>query len=57
MTEDEWRERARDMCFNGVDLNWDDVQIDDDAGVSSTETGSGAWVQAWIWIPADEEVK
>ena len=32
----------------------DDVEIDGVAGKS--ETGGGAWVQAWVWVSKDEMV-
>lgn len=40
--------------FHGVDVTWDDIQIDDDAVVRRAESrsvGGGAWVQTWIWVP------
>lgn len=30
-----------------------DVEINDDAGVS--EADNGFWVQAWVWVPTGEE--
>ncbi len=30
-----------------------EVEIDDDAGVS--EADAGFWVQAWVWVPVEEE--
>lgn len=36
---------------------WEDneLNIDDDAKLSEAEDGSGAWVQAWVWIDFEEE--
>jgi len=31
----------------------DDLEIDDDATVS--EADNGYWVQAWVWVPQDDE--
>lgn len=28
----------------------DDIEVDDNAGISDPEDGSGYWVQAWVWI-------
>lgn len=35
----------------------DEIQIDDDATVSPAphNPSFGYWVQAWVWVPADEE--
>jgi hypothetical protein len=30
-----------------------DVQVFDDAEILPTDDGSGTWVQAWVWVPAD----
>lgn len=32
----------------------DDVEIDDNPKVSRSSDLSGAFVQAWLWIPADD---
>jgi len=32
--------------------NTDDIEIDDDARASATDTG--VWVQAWVWLDADD---
>lgn len=42
-----WISRAKDQW-----LPSDDVNIDADAKVSAAEDGQGAWVQAWLWVPA-----
>ncbi len=48
-TEDEIK-RARSEWQN------DDLEIDDDARVSrDTETNSGHWVAAWVWMDRDVE--
>jgi hypothetical protein len=28
----------------------DEIEIDDDAGISDPADGTGYWVQAWVWI-------
>jgi hypothetical protein len=33
----------------------DDCEIDDDAKCSPSEEGN--WVQAWVWIPSDEDAQ
>ena len=33
--------------------NGDELEIDEDALASRTEDGT--WVQAWVWVPKDEE--
>lgn len=40
-------DEAREMYAQGSD---DNIEIDDDALVS--EGDGGAWVQAWVWVPA-----
>jgi hypothetical protein len=30
----------------------DDIEVDDDAEVSSCD--NGVWVQGWLWVPNDE---
>ena len=48
--EDRYRKRARELYAKGSD---DNVEIDDDAKVSVSD--SGAFVQAWVWVPAETE--
>lgn len=43
-------ERARLMYAYPSD---DDIEIDEDALVSNADTG--VWVQAWVWLPDDED--
>jgi hypothetical protein len=46
----------RDAAENRVMFEFhatDEIEIDDDAGTSSTDEGT--WVQAWVWVPAPEE--
>jgi hypothetical protein len=31
----------------------DDIEIDDEPKLSHAE--QGCWVQAWVWVPLDEE--
>ncbi len=31
-----------------------DIEIDADAQVSIAEDGSGAWVQAWLWVASEQ---
>lgn len=38
-------QKAREMYADGSD---DNIEIDDDA--MSSESESGMWVQAWVWI-------
>jgi hypothetical protein len=33
----------------------DDTEIDDDAGTSRPDDGSGLWVQAWVWLALDPD--
>ena len=49
---DALRDLARDLYANGSD---DNVEVDDDARISSTTDGH-AWVQAWVRVPFDREV-
>jgi hypothetical protein len=35
----------------------DDVEIDNDAETSEAEDGTGSWVQAWVWVSAEEAAK
>jgi len=42
-------DRARKLYVRGDD----NVQIDDDAQLS--EVDFGTWVQAWVFVPIDEE--
>lgn len=46
MTDAELIKKARAMYAS------DDVEIDDDAKVSSSDLG--AYVQAWVWVPYPE---
>ncbi len=46
-SDDELIQEARQM------YQCDDLEIDLDAKVSRAEDGSGAWVQAWVWVPAE----
>lgn len=39
--------RARDQ------YETDDVEIDDNAGISPSD--DGVWVQAWVWLASDKE--
>lgn len=53
MTEDEYRETAA-----GLYQGDDNISVDIDAEVdtveeSGTKEQTGAWVAAWIWIPAE----
>lgn len=55
MTDERAREKARVMWAS------DDLEIDKDAQVShldEPDTGveGAAWVQAWVFVPADEEL-
>ena len=45
--EDRYRSQAMEEYCG------DDLQIDKDAAVSSSE--DGAWVAAWVWVQAEEE--
>lgn len=49
-TEEHYRDKARELYCLGSD---DNIEIDDNAGVSRTEIG--VWVQAWVWVPFEEE--
>lgn len=31
----------------------DDIEIDDDPEVALGPEGEGAWVAAWVWVPAE----
>ncbi len=42
-------EEARDQYGD------DENEIDDDAGTSRAEDGSGLWVQAWVWLARDPD--
>lgn len=47
MTDAELIKKARAMYAS------DDVEIDDDAKVSSSDLG--VYVQAWVWVPYPEQ--
>jgi hypothetical protein len=49
MNDDEIRQEARN------EFECDEIQFDDEPEVSKQEDGRGAWVQAWVWVPLDEE--
>lgn len=36
-------------------FGFDEIEIDDDAGTS--ESDSGTWVQAWVYVPKPEETE
>lgn len=48
MTDEEYRQKAREMT---------DVSVEPSAEVEHLPHLRGAWVRAWVWVPADEEVK
>lgn len=48
MTDAEYRKRARDLYAD------DDIAIDDDAVISRGDE-PGAYVQAWVWVPDEDE--
>ncbi len=31
----------------------EEVEIDENAGISDPEDGSGYWVQAWVWVDTE----
>lgn len=44
MTDQELEDLARELWTT------DDVAVDPGAEVSRAEDGTGAWVQAWVWV-------
>ena len=46
-----YRKAARRLYAEGSD---DDIEIDDNAQVTFNNDNSGAFVQAWVWVPAYE---
>jgi hypothetical protein len=53
MKNENWfRNQAKEMHHKEVDL-----EIDDDAPVSSWDPRNGAYVQAWVWVSAAETRK
>lgn len=42
--------RARELYADKSD---DNIEIDSNAQLS--ETDNGTWVQAWVWVPKDDE--
>lgn len=46
-TQDQ-RAAAMNIHYNG-----DELEIDDNAGISRGD--DGYWVQAWVWVPAQED--
>ena len=32
----------------------EECELDADVAISIAEDGSGAWVRAWVWVPAPE---
>lgn len=48
MTTTEWfRSRARELYHEEGE-----IEIDDEALVSASDSLEGAYVQAWVWVPA-----
>jgi len=47
----EQKQQARDIYTGKID---DDILIDTDALASIAE--NGVWVQAWVWVPNEEDV-
>ena len=51
MTDEEYRQAAKDiLAAYGHDPECD---VDDDAAVQ--ECGEGAYVQVWLWVPAEKK--
>jgi hypothetical protein len=47
---DEQLDEARDRWMFGTkSFQIDDLEIDDDAGISQTD--DGYWIQSWFWVP------
>lgn len=46
---DHIRDAARDIWAD------DDLQIDNDAEIAPVPEIGGAWVQAWVFVPLDDE--
>ena len=50
MKSDEWfRIRAKELYHDEGE-----IEVDDNALVSAGD-GDGAYVQAWVWVPSEEE--
>lgn len=64
----EGTESERALLANAIEAEWaesplierarelhqdEDTEIDDNA--STSEADGGTWVQAWVWVPNDEE--
>ena len=61
-----WLEEGGTMKRKGI--NWvnratnlglftDELEVDADERVSVAEDGTGAWVRAWVWVPAPDETQ
>jgi hypothetical protein len=49
-SDDWYRERAKELyCEDG------EIEVDDNAPISRGDD-SGAYVEAWVWVPDDEEL-
>lgn len=47
-----WVNRAKNLG-----LFTDELEVDADERVSVAEDGTGAWVRAWVWVPAPDETQ
>lgn len=47
-----WVNRAQNLG-----LFTDELEVDADEKVSVAEDGTGAWVRAWVWVPAPDETQ
>jgi hypothetical protein len=51
MSDKKLIEKARSMYAH------DDLEVDDDAKTIRTGDQTGYWVQAWVFVPAEETVE
>jgi hypothetical protein len=50
MADNEYRKQLREKARERYGS--DSVQVDEDADFS--ESDEGTWVQAWVWVPAED---
>lgn len=55
MTDSEYREAAEQLYNSGSGGQFCDGDISFDTEPAISEADGGAWVAAWVWVPAEEE--
>lgn len=55
MTDDDYRAKSEGIAEMIGDLTDVDVSLDPRAEVKLNIDNNGAWVQVWMWVPADTQ--